>query len=183
MRGTQPGNQREDLAVAPRPLLLANPRSWRLCGLTFELSGRRRQDARPGLAKMYTVLPARAGWHAVGAPLERGVRQYCAQHDDGPEFSRGPSSFLLRATARAVAVLRVCGAYQGLCTALCALRLHRQIGFWLRCLACAQDSQPGLTFSLLIRELMCLPEARCCIREPPLAASSCIWTGRRSRRP
>ena len=42
--------------------------------LTFELSGRRRQDARPGLAKMYRVPPARAWWPAVGAPLERGVR-------------------------------------------------------------------------------------------------------------
>ena len=45
-----------------------------LCGLTFELSGRRRQDARPGLAKMYRVPPDRAWWPAVGAPLERGVR-------------------------------------------------------------------------------------------------------------
>ncbi len=41
---------------------------------TFELSGRRRQDARPGLAKMYRVPPDRAWWPAVGAPLERGVR-------------------------------------------------------------------------------------------------------------
>ena len=48
-----------------------------LRGLTFELSGRQRQDARPGLAKMYRVPPGRAWWPAVGAPLERGV---CAQH-------------------------------------------------------------------------------------------------------
>ena len=49
-------------------------------GLTFELSGRRRQDARPGLAKMYRVPPDRAWWPAVGAPLERGVRphSHCA---------------------------------------------------------------------------------------------------------
>jgi hypothetical protein len=46
------------------------------CGLTFELSGRQRQDARPGLAKMYRVPPARAWWPAVGAPLERGVRRH-----------------------------------------------------------------------------------------------------------
>lgn len=46
-----------------------------LCGLTFELSGRQRQDARPGLAKMYRVPPDRAWWRAVGAPLERGVRR------------------------------------------------------------------------------------------------------------
>ena len=47
---------------------------WRC--LTFELSGRRRQDARPGLAKMYRVPPDRAWWPAVGAPLERGVRPH-----------------------------------------------------------------------------------------------------------
>ena len=45
---------------------------------TFELSGRRRQDARPGLVKMYGVPPARAWWPAVGAPLERGVRPHFA---------------------------------------------------------------------------------------------------------
>jgi hypothetical protein len=50
----------------------------RLCGLTFELSGRQRQDARPGLAKMYRVPPDRAWWPAVGAPLERGVRRHRA---------------------------------------------------------------------------------------------------------
>ncbi len=49
-----------------------------LWGLTFELSGRRRQDARPGPVKMYSVPPARAWWPAVGAPLERGVRLHAA---------------------------------------------------------------------------------------------------------
>jgi hypothetical protein len=49
-----------------------------LCGLTFELSGRRRQDAKPGPVKMYGVPPARAWWPAVGAPLERGVRPHSA---------------------------------------------------------------------------------------------------------
>ena len=34
----------------------------------------------------------------------------------------GGLCFPLRATARAVAVLRVCGACQGLCMALCALQ-------------------------------------------------------------
>ena len=43
--------------------------------LTFELSGRRRQDARPGLAKMYRVPPDRAWWPAVGAQLDRRVRR------------------------------------------------------------------------------------------------------------
>ena len=47
-------------------------------GLTFELSGRRRQDAKPGPVKMYRVPPDRAWWPAVGAPLERGVRQRAA---------------------------------------------------------------------------------------------------------
>ena len=47
--------------------------------LTFELSGRQRQDARPGLAKMYRVPPDRAWWPAVGAPLERGVRRQFGQ--------------------------------------------------------------------------------------------------------
>jgi hypothetical protein len=51
--------------------------NWR--GLTFELSGRRRQDARPGPVKMYRVPPARAWWPAVGAPLERGVRRHTGQ--------------------------------------------------------------------------------------------------------
>ena len=46
-----------------------------LCCLTFELTGSRRQDARPGLVKMYCVPPARAWWPAVGAPVERRVRQ------------------------------------------------------------------------------------------------------------
>jgi hypothetical protein len=50
------------------------PQRWNLCCLTFELSGRQRQDARPGPVKMYSVPPARAWWPAVGAPLERGVR-------------------------------------------------------------------------------------------------------------
>jgi hypothetical protein len=43
-------------------------------GLTFQLSGKRRQGARPGPVKMYRVPPVRAWWPAVGAPVERGVR-------------------------------------------------------------------------------------------------------------
>ena len=50
--------------------------------LTFELSGRQRQDARPGLAKMYRVPPDRAWWPAVGAPLERGVRRHFSALND-----------------------------------------------------------------------------------------------------
>ena len=60
-----------------------------LCGLTFELSGRQRQGARPGLAKMYRVPPARAWWPAVGAPLERGVRPQSESHMRVKVFVRG----------------------------------------------------------------------------------------------
>ena len=45
-----------------------------LRGLTFELSRRRRWDARPGMQKMYSVPVSRAWWPAVGARLQRGVR-------------------------------------------------------------------------------------------------------------
>ena len=38
-----------------------------LCGLTFELSGRQRQDASARTVKMYRVPPARAWWPAVVA--------------------------------------------------------------------------------------------------------------------
>ena len=48
---------------------------------TFELSGRRRQDARPGLAKMFRVPPDRAWWPAVGAPFARGVRPRTARKE------------------------------------------------------------------------------------------------------
>ena len=58
---------------------LADTALW--CALTFELSGRQRQGARPGLAKMYCVPPDRAWWPAVGAPLERGVRRPPAEVD------------------------------------------------------------------------------------------------------
>ena len=63
-----------------------------LCALTFELSGRRRQDAKPGLAKMYRVPPDRAWWPAVGAPLERGVRQHCC---DGRVVACCPNAMTL----------------------------------------------------------------------------------------
>jgi hypothetical protein len=91
-------------------------------GLTFELSGRQRQDARARLAKMYCVPPTGPWWPAVGAPLERGVRHQFARQADRVAFAWEPFCFPLRATARAVAVLRVCGACRGLCMALCALQ-------------------------------------------------------------
>ena len=51
-----------------------------VCGLTFELSGRQRQVARPGLQTMYRVPAARAWRPAAGAPLERVVRPQLAMH-------------------------------------------------------------------------------------------------------
>jgi hypothetical protein len=76
LRGT-----RQTLLLRPRPpgaLSVGQQHGLFLCGLTFELSGRQRQNARPGLAKMYRVPPDRAWWPAVGAPLERGVRRHFA---------------------------------------------------------------------------------------------------------
>ena len=78
-RSSAPRRSNRGLCLAnakPRSCILDKRRS-RLRGLTFELSGRRRQDARPGLAKMYRVPPDRAWWPAVDAPLERGVRRHC----------------------------------------------------------------------------------------------------------
>ena len=59
------GFMRERHGLLDAALVMAN----------VELSGRRRHDARPGLAKMYTVPPTRAWWLAVGVPLERWVRR------------------------------------------------------------------------------------------------------------
>jgi hypothetical protein len=85
--------------------------------LTFELSGRRRQDARPGPVKMYGVPPARAWWPAVGAPLERGVRQQRVRQENRPVLARWRFCSPLRGTARAVVVVRVRGACHGRFTA------------------------------------------------------------------
>ena len=64
------GNVWKSMATGPSERTL-----WRL---TFEVSGRRRQDAKPELAKMYRVPPAWAWWPAGGAPLDRGVRPHSA---------------------------------------------------------------------------------------------------------
>ena len=40
----------------------------------FKIEVRQRQDAGPGLAKMYRVPPDWAWWPAVDAPLDRRVR-------------------------------------------------------------------------------------------------------------
>ena len=78
----------------------------------------------------------------------------------------------LCATARAVAVLRVCGVYQGLCMALGALQFGPPD--WVRghvSLPALWTTSPELTFSLSHPcAPTCLPEACCCILSPPLAA-------------
>ena len=87
---------------------------------------------------MYRVPPAGPAWHAVGARLERGVRHQCARLAGHRVFACETLCFPLRATARAVAVLRVCGACQGLCMALCALLRRPQL-----CLLDLGCSKPG----------------------------------------
>ena len=52
-----------------------------LCGLTFELRGRRRQASGPALQKMHTCAVAPARLPAVGAPLERRVRPHRVRAD------------------------------------------------------------------------------------------------------
>ena len=62
-------------APTPNPTHQEASCSIDACGLTFELSGRRRQDARPRAVMMHHVPQAWAWWPAVGAPLERGVSE------------------------------------------------------------------------------------------------------------
>ena len=68
-------------ARAPGVAQARKPATRGFRGLTFEVRRDRRQDARPGLAKMYRVPPDRAWWPAVGAPVERGVRPHL-EHDE-----------------------------------------------------------------------------------------------------
>ncbi len=49
-----------------------------MCCLTFEVTGHRRRDASARTVKMYRVPPSGRWWPAVGAPVDRGVRQHCA---------------------------------------------------------------------------------------------------------
>ena len=63
------------MTPGPHVVKVDNDRGALWC-LTFELRRDRRQDARPGPVKMYSVPPARAWWLAVGPRLERGVRRH-----------------------------------------------------------------------------------------------------------
>ena len=63
-----------------RVVPLAHPRARRLCGLTFELSGRRRQAAKPGLVKMYRVpLGACRAFPATASVRQLGQLRHCKQ--------------------------------------------------------------------------------------------------------
>ena len=80
-------------------------------GLTFELSGRRRQDASARTVKMYRVPPSGRWWPAVGAPLSSNVRprkntpHLMHRRDDQFPHEKGPTLLLkqrLREGARSV---------------------------------------------------------------------------------
>jgi hypothetical protein len=53
----------------------------------------------------------------------------------------------------------------------------------LRELVDAQGDRLGLVFIVSRPRAIMSEEVRCCLQLPPLAASSCVWTGRCSRRP
>ena len=96
-----------------------------------DLRGRLRQDARPELAKIYRVLPDRAWWPAVGAPLERGLRSHCAPQAAWSKNSTltasygnstWPESVRLSTPAESRAVRSVCTALTSLPTRRAASR-------------------------------------------------------------
>ena len=67
--------------------------------LTFELSGRRRQDARARRQKMYSVPAGGPWWPAVGAPLERGVRPHLAEQMVPSHWTSAVRLFVVLATS------------------------------------------------------------------------------------
>ncbi len=73
-RSSSPSGTREAASDSSSGLESSSSENVILRGLTFELSGRRRQDARARAAMMHHVPQAGAWWPAVGAPLERVVR-------------------------------------------------------------------------------------------------------------
>jgi hypothetical protein len=54
-----------------------------LLGITFELTGHRRQDALARAEKMYRVPQPGPRWPAVAGPVERGVRPHIAHAQYG----------------------------------------------------------------------------------------------------
>jgi hypothetical protein len=85
------------------------------CGLTFELTGRQRQDARPGPVKMYRVPPARAWWRAVGSPVERRVRPRAAQTDRRLRWVLQPLAAKPKAGANSELTVNVAEAHVAAC--------------------------------------------------------------------
>jgi len=81
------------------PMSLVRSTDGRALRSNVELTGRRREDARPGPQKMYRVPAARAWWPAVGAPVERRVRRHAAQ---GPRSlrDRGKTGLLIGRVVR-----------------------------------------------------------------------------------
>ena len=55
-------------------------------GLTFEVTGARRQDALARLAKMYSVPPTGPRWPAVARPVDRGARRHLRTGTGEAEF-------------------------------------------------------------------------------------------------
>ena len=73
---------------------------WCGRGLTFELRGRQRWDARARLAKMYRVPLTGPAWPAVGAPFERGVRPQCDEAEHAELRTLIPLGQLLQSLRR-----------------------------------------------------------------------------------
>ena len=117
---------------------------------------------------MYTVPVARAWWPAVGARLERGVRHQCARQADRAEFACEPFCFPIRATARAVAVLRVCGPARDFAWRFAPCSADHWIGSCLGLLPDVGKARAEVLSSAFIRAPTCPPEACCCILLPPL---------------
>jgi hypothetical protein len=95
-------------------------------GLTFELSGRQRQDARARTGKMYRVPQAGPWWPAVGAPLERGVRPPCAVWTGRGGLHTGDSDCDAALQQEQSRYPGAGGDLRESCMALCALRVDQQ---------------------------------------------------------
>ena len=133
-----------------------------LCCLTFELSGRRRYDARPRAQTMCRAPATWAWWHAVGAPLERRVRAHwwraavdCGFH----VFDSGGAEALRQEQSRYSASAETARALHG------ASRLASSFS----------RSSRGEGVCPLVGTSATMTTTQ---RLPPRAASSCIWTGR-----
>ena len=145
-------------------------------GLTFELTWRQRNDARPALQKMHACTVARAWWHAVGSQVERGVRQHWLHGEGGAVFLCRAFCFPQSATARAVAVFRVCGTCQELCMALRALQRPAQgQSRGHESVQAPRTTNLHSSSRSLIRASTSLTGARRGICAPPVTTCSWVW--------